>query len=371
MVDNIIIGLAKTAFEVPFAIKNSTKKLFNNIKNIGNKINTTTIYEKSSSDYGTKINILILDNGNIILNDDFLLKDHFQIVNGKTFKIINNILIKNHQGLRDITSVIAFKKNEIAFCDDNFKIGYILFDEKYKAEKMFFKQYLTKDGFLGNASLRLLKNKKIVYMGKSSDDNNEAKIGLTRIYILSCDRKNDDFIMESKINAFDTYFYEIKSKNVYLINNIEDFVCFFNSKNLKPVKKIKFNFSKNMKLINDEYFIQGHNEDDKGIIYLYKLDNCELIKTVQSNELYNIFAFDKNLFFICEIQQFQYFDHIEFNYIINMWEFNEKEKDIKRLGFLNFENNNRFYEFKKFKSENDMYFIKYQKSFKLIKINNK
>ena len=176
--------------------------------------------------------------------------------------------------------------------------------------------------------------------------------------------------MESKINAFDTYFYEIKSKNVYLINHRKDFVSFFNSKNLKTVKNIKFNFYENMRIINNEYFIQGRNEHDKGIFYLYKLDNFELIKTVQSNELFDIFAFDKNIFFICDIQQFKYFDHIEFNYIINMWEFNEQEKDIKWLGFLNLENNNRFYEFKKLKNENDMYYLKYQKSFKLIKINN-
>ena len=332
MADNILFGLVIAAFKTPFVIKNSTMKLCNNIKNIPNKINTTKIYEKSRQDYGNNLNILFLDNGNIILNDDFLLKDHFQILDGKTFKIINTILLKNHKRLRDITSIISLKKNEILFCDDNFKIGYILFDKKYNAEKTFFKKYITKDGFLKCASLQLLKNKKIVYMGRKSNDDadkeEKEKIGLTKIYILNFDRKNNDFIMESKINAFDTYFYEIKSKNVYLINHRKDFVSFFNSKNLKNIKNIKFNFYENMRIINDEYFIQGRNEHDKGIFYLYKLDNFELIKTVQSNELFDIFAFDKNIFFICDIQQFKYFDHIEFNYIINMWEFNEQEKEI-------------------------------------------
>ena len=82
-------------------------------------------------------------------------------------------------------------------------------------------------------------------MGRKSNDDadkeEKEKIGLTKIYILNFDRKNNDFIMESKINAFDTYFYEIKSKNVYLINPRKDFVSFFNSKNLKTVKNIKFN----------------------------------------------------------------------------------------------------------------------------------
>ena len=224
MVDNIFLGLTKAAFEAPFVIKNSTMKLYNNIKNIPNKIKTTTIYEKSGQDYGSDLNILFLDNGNIVLNDDFILKDHFQILDGKTFKIINTILIKNYKGLRRITSIISLKNNEIVFCDDNFRIGYILFDKKYNAEKTFFKKYITKDYFLRRASLQLLKNKKIVYMGRKSKDNaeeeeeEEKKIGLTKIYILNFDRKNNDFIMESKINAFDTYFYEIKSKNVYLIN---------------------------------------------------------------------------------------------------------------------------------------------------------
>ena len=138
-------------------------------------------------------------------------------------------------------------------------------------------------------------------MGKKSNDDTDneekEKIGLTKIYILNFDRKNNDFIMESKINAFETYFYEIKSKNVYLINHRKDFVSFFNSKNLKTVKNIKFNFYENMRIINDEYFIQGRNEHDKGIFYLYKLDNFELLK--QFNQMnYLIFLHLTKIYFL-------------------------------------------------------------------------
>ena len=57
-----------------------------------------------------------------------------------------------------------------------------------------------------------------------------------------------------------------------------------------------------------------------------------------------------------------------------MWEFNEQEKDIKWLGYLNVDNTNYLLQIQKIKkneNEDDIYLLQYNNGFKLIKINQK
>ena len=356
-----LYNLGKALVKAPLeSIKNKSIKLYNDVQNITPKLKTTKIYEDMNYFF---IKILFLDDGNFIVNDNSRLLNKMEIINGKTFKIIKKINIKNYKGLEYISDIISLKKNEIIFCDDYLRIGYILFDKTYKIKNIFFKSYNNENFSLKDAYLKILNNKKIVYMGSKSTfkKSEEESIGITKIYILKLYRNNSDFIMETKINAFKTYFYEIKSKNVYLINNKKDFVGFFNNKSLKVVKNVKFNIYDNMKMINDEYFIQGGKE---GQIYLYKLDCFELIKIIISNKIYdiiNIFVFEKNIIFTYEIQPKEYSGS---NYL-KKWEFNEQEKDIKCVGHLHLDDI-YLYQMKKIKNENDIFLFHYYDGFRLI-----
>ena len=231
------------------------------------------------------------------------------------------------------------------------------FDDKYNVTNKFYKNFQRKNEFY-SVCLKKLKNGKLAYIGNSSifKMKKEEIIDLATIYLLKIDIKNSDFILESKINALKTYFYEIQSKHVYLINMKKDFISLFNSKNLSLIKNIKFNISDSMKMLNDQYFVQG---EDKGTINLYKLDSFELIITVKSNKFYNInniYVLDKNIFFTYEIISGE-----ETNFdenIIKKWEYNEDENNIKCLGYFSISNENYLFEMKKIKNKDNISIFK-------------
>ena len=92
--------------------------------------------------------------------------------------------------------------------------------------------------------LTLLKNGKIVYKGSKSSYKHDEDInyGLAKIYILKLDKINKDIIMEFKINAFNCLFYEIKSKNEYLVSLKKDYISIINSNNYRTKKTFYFDF---------------------------------------------------------------------------------------------------------------------------------
>jgi hypothetical protein len=99
--------------------------------------------------------------------------------------------------------------------------------------------------------LTLLKNGKIAYKGSKSSykHGEDINFGVAKIYILKLDRINKDIILEFKINAFDCLFYEIKSKNEYLVSLKNDYISVINSNNYRTKKTFKFKIYQ-MKIIN-------------------------------------------------------------------------------------------------------------------------
>ena len=355
--------MGKAALKAPInAIKKESIDIYSNIKNT-HKLKTKVIYEDMKNYYSSVI-ILILSDGNFMIYDNSFMK--IEIVNGNTFQIQKKININYYGDLKYIVEIISINKNEIIFCDTNFRIGYIKFDDKYNIKNTFCKDFKTKDEYY-SVILKYLKNGKIIYIGNKSifKIKKEDIIDLATMYILKLDKKNSDFILEIKINALKMYFYEIPIKNIYLINIKKDFVSVFKSKNMSLLKNIKFNIYDNMKILNDDYFVQG---GEKGIINLYKLDTFELIVTIDSNKYYNIdniYLVDKNIFFTNE----KISDELnsERN-IIKKWEFNEQEKVIKCLGCFYINNQNYLFEMKKTKNKDNIYLFRYSKGFELIEI---
>ena len=181
---------------------------------------------------------------------------------------------------------------------------------------------------------------------------------------MNFNRIKNEIILESKINTFKTYFYEIRNKNEYLINIKKNFVSVVNSKNIRIKKDFVFNFYDNMKLLNDKYFIQG---DEEGQIYLYNLHNFKLIKTFYSNKLndiINIYVYN-NIIFTYETQRFEFLSDENF---VKKWEFNKEEKEIKCLGYFHMDDN-YITKIIKVKDKKDIYLLKFSKGFRFIKIN--
>ena len=296
-----LLELGKAVIKKPLnAIKKKSIDIYSNM-NTTHKLKTTKINEDMKNFYSNVI-ILFLSDGNFIIYDNSFLKNELRIINSKTFQIQKKININYYQDLKNISEMIFLKKNEIIFCDAKFRIGYLQFDDEYKIKNTFYKNFQNKTEY-HFVTLKYLKNGKIVYIGNKSilKIKKEDWINLATMYILKIDRKNNDFILESRIETCKSYFYEIPSKHFYLINFKKDFVSFFNSKTLSLIKDIKFNINDHMKMLNDDYFIQG---GDNGVINLYKLDTFEVVVTVKSNKFYtinNIYLVDKNIFFTMKI----------------------------------------------------------------------
>ena len=339
-------------------IKNKSSKIYNNIKDKTPKIKTKKLYEEIT-DYFEDIHLLILEDGNFILNKG----TKFQIINGTTFKIIKKLDYKSN--FEYISDIISLNKNEILFCNGHFNIGYIEMDDNYNIRNSFDKLYKNKDGNLNYATLKLLQSGKILYMGsKSSYKMGEDKLyGLTKIYIMNFNRVKNELFLESKINAFETYFYEIKNKNEYLINIKNNFVSVVNSKTIRSKKDVEFKIYSNMKLLNDKYFIQG---DEEGQIYLYNLDTFQLIKTFYSNkynDINNIDVYD-NMIFTYETQRLECLNDENF---VKKWEFIEEEKEIKCLGYFEMDNN-YITKIVKVNNKKDICLLEFSNGFRFIKI---
>ena len=61
--------------------------------------------------------------------------------------------------------------------------------------------------------------------------------------------------MEFKINAFNCLFYEIKSKNEYLVSLKKDYISVINSSNYRTKKTFKFNIYQ-MKLLMINFLLR-------------------------------------------------------------------------------------------------------------------
>ena len=364
----VLHELVKRAIKTPVnAIKKKSIDIYSNFENT-HKLKMKNIYEDMNSFY-SYVYILILSDGNFIIYDNSFQKKELKIINGKTFQIQKKIKINYYKSFQYISDIISLKKNEIIFCDAYFRIGYIQFNDEYNIKNIFYKTNKIEKEYY-KVNLKYLKNGKILYIGNSSifKIKKEETIDLSTIYLLTIDRKNNKFILESKINVCRFIFYEIPSKKKYIINFKKDFVSIFNSKNLKLIKDIKFYIYDNMKILNDDYFVQG---GDKGVINLYNLDTFELIISVKSNKYYNInniYLVDKNIFFTNENISGDEINCDE--NIIKKWEYKEKEKIIKCLGYFYINNKDYLFEMKKIKNKDNIYFFRYSKGFELKEILN-
>lgn len=346
----------KTLTDPALKIKNKTSRIFHNIIQNIPTLNIIHLYEYCHN-YSEEIKLLILDNGNYLISSDSFKT--MKILDKNTYKIINQIKYI----FESISALISLGKNQILFCDSKFNIGYIEFDNDYNIINTFSKNFYI-DDYLNSTSLKLLKNGNIVYMGsRTTCKKGEEQFGLGRIYFLKFDKINNDLILQKKIKVYNPYFYQIESKNEYLINIKNNFVSVVNSNNFGVKKEFKFDINFNMKLLNDEYFIQS----EQGEIKLYKLDNFELIKSITSNHLNNIlrtFVVDKNLFFTFEDQK----ENIQKGEVfIKKWKFNEEEKNIICLGQLKI--NNYLYNIEKIKGSENTYLFLYFGNFKIIQFN--
>ena len=90
-----------------------------------------------------------------------------------------------------------------------FVVVIIEFDNDFNIKNKFEKNYENSYGHLNNAILKVLKNGKILYMGSRSSykKGEEELIGITKIYILNFNKLKNELYLETKINAFKTYFY--------------------------------------------------------------------------------------------------------------------------------------------------------------------
>ena len=273
----------------------------------------------------------------------------------------------NKNCFNNISEAIALNKNEILFCNGYFSIGYIEFDNEYNIKNLYYKNFKNKY-FLGSTTLKILKNKKILYMGRKTNYmKEEENFGLTKIYILHFDTIKKDFVLETKINSFVTFFYEFKTKNEFLLNIKKDFYSIVNSKNIKVKKEFKFNINENIRILNDKYFIQIRKGKE---INIFNLENFQLIKSSLSNELdtiQNIYASTNNIFFTLEKHFLEYSE--DDNYFIKKWEFNEEKNEIIYLGYIKINEKTKILnKIKRINDKDNIYIIEYDLGFVIIKM---
>lgn len=347
------------------AIKDSSIKLYNNIITNSDKIRTKILFEEKDDEDISQI--ILLNDGNFLLfNGKSDKLTEMKIINGQTYQKIK-LIEYNEEEFRFLNDAILVSKNrnDILFCNGHFTLKYIEFDDNYNIKNSFFKSYKNKEGYMNSSCLTLLKNEKIVYKGSKSSYKigEDINFGLGKIYILKLDRINKDIIMEFKINVFKDIFYEIKSKNEYLVNLQKGYVSVINSNNYRTKKTFKFNIYE-MKLINDKFFIEA---GEKNELNLYSLDDFQLVKTFLTNklnEISRIYTFEN-----CFILTFESFE-LEFSSeeYIKIWKFNEEKNDIISLGHFKLDKEINIQDIIKIKGKEDLYLMKLYTGYRIIKI---
>jgi len=361
---DLFLEITKAAFiGTALAIKNSSMKLYNNITTNSDKIKTQIAFEEKDDSISK---ILLLNDGNLLLfyGNDILTE--LKIINGQTYQEIK--LIKyNEEEFRYLSDAILISKNrnDILFCDGDFTLKYIEFDNNYNIKKSFLKSYKNKEGYMNSSCLTLLKNGKIVYKGNKSryKHGEDINFGLVKIYILKLDRINKDIIMEFKINAFNCLFYEIKSKNEYLVSLKKNYISVINSNNYKAKKTFIFNIYQ-MKLLNDKFFIEA---GEKNELNLYSLDNFQLVKTFLTSklkEITRIYTFENNYILTFEDIELEFSEEC----FINIWKFDEEKIDIISLGHFKLDKDINIEDIIKIKGKDDLFLMKTSERYRIIKI---
>lgn len=362
--NEFVMGFVKeTLFAPAIALKNGSIKLFNNIITMSDKIKAKTIFKEEDEDIHK---ILLLNNGNLLLFYGDTNLTQLRIIDGQTYQEIK-LIEYNEEEFRFLEDAILISKNrnDILFCDGHFTLKYFELDENYNIKNSFLKSYKNKEGHMNYSSLTLLKNGKIVYKGSRSSykHGENFSFGLTKIYILKLDRINKDITMEFKINAFDCYFYEIKSKNEYLVNLKKNYVSVINSNNYRTKKIIKFNIEE-MKVLNDKYFIQP---GEKNELNLYSLDDFQLVKTFLTNklnEIATIYIFE-NLIMTYEFIELEFSSEECF---IKIWNYDEEKNEIISLGHFKLDKDIEIKDVIKMKGKEDLFLMKFLEGYRITKI---
>ena len=361
---DLFFEIAKAAFVIPaLAIKNSSIKLYNNITTNSDKIKTQIVFEEKDEEIQK---ILLLNDGNLLLfYGDYRLTE-LKIINGQTYQEIK--LIKyNEEKFSYLQDAIFISKsrNDILFCDGHFTLKYIEFDDNYNIKNSFLKSYENKEGYMTSTCLTLLKNGKIVYKGSKSSykHGEDIKFGLAKIYILKLDRINKDIILEFKINAFDCLFYEIKSKNEYLVSLKKDYISIINSNNYRTKKIFKFNIYQ-MKLLNDKFFIEA---GEKNALNLYSLDNFQIVKkflTSKLKEITRIYTFENYYILTLEDIKLEFSEQC----FLKIWKFDEDKNEIISQGHFKLDEDIDIEDIIKMKGKKDLFLMKTPEGYRIIKI---
>ena len=363
---DLFFEIAKAAFVIPaLAIKNSSIKLYNNITTNSDKIKTQIVFEEKNEEIKK---ILLINDGNLLLfYGDYRLTE-LKIINGQTYQEIK--LIKyNEEKFSYLQDAIFISKsrNDILFCDGHFTLKYIEFDDNYNIKNTFLKSYENKEGYMTSTCLTLLKNGKIAYKGSKSSykHGEDINFGVAKIYILKLDRINKDIILEFKINAFDCLFYEIKSKNEYLVSLKKDYISVINSNNYRTKKTFKFKIYQ-MKILNDKFFIETR---EKNKLNLYSLDNFQLVKTFltsKQKEITRIYTFEYYIFTVEDIE-------LEFSEqcFLKIWKFDEVKNEIISQGHFKLDEDIDIRDIIKMKGKDDLFLMKTQEGYRIIKMISK
>ena len=361
---DLFFEITKAAFiGTALAIKNSSMKLYNNITTNSEKIKTQTVFEEKDDRISK---ILLLNDGNLLL---FYGKDsltELKIIDGQTYQEIK--LIKyNEEEFRFLDDAILISKsrNDILFCDGHFSLKYIEFDDNYNIKNSFLKSYKNREGYMISCCLTLLKNGKIVYKGSKScyKHDEDINFGLAKIYILKLDKINKDIIMEFKINAFNCLFYEIKSKNEYLVSLKKDYISIINSNNYRTKKIFKFNIYQ-MKLLNDKFFIEA---GEKNALNLYSLDNFQIVKkflTSKLKEITRIYTFENYYILTLEDIKLEFSEEC----FIKIWKFDEEKNEIISQGHFKLDEDIDIEDIIKMKGKKDLFLMKTPEGYRIIKI---
>ena len=303
--------------------------------------------------------ILILKDGNILC----VAKFTYTIFNGKTFEIIKEKELENY--LKYFSYMIQLDSSHILFYDKKFNFGVVYFDNNYTFDNAIITSLKSDNNFLPDVGLNLLSNGKIAYIEKTQFFY-EYKKG--KIYILNLNKKTNNIFIETIINAQANIFFEIKSKNVYLISFDENNISLLNAKNYGVIKKYNFHIENNMKIIkNEKFLVQG---EKNGEIKIYNLDNFKLVKSYVSNkinEFNNIYTpLNNNIFFTKECQPI---DEIS-EYYIKKYKYDEEKNEIICIGYFSLiVLNSGLIEILDYNDEENLYFLIYSDAFELIKTN--
>ena len=335
------------------------KKIIKSFYNLRYKDKELNIDKRASYKDHYRSKFLILNDGNILCVSKFT----YIIFNGKTFETIKEKELENN--LKHFPYMIQLDSNKILFYDNKFNFGIVHYDDNYTFDKAVITSLKSDNDFLPDVGLNLLSNGKIAYIEKTQLFY-EFKKG--KIYILNINKKTNNIFIATVINAQANIFFEIKSKNVYLISNDENNVTLLNNKNYAVVKKYNFHVENNMKILkNEKFFVQG---EKNGEIKIYNLDNFELVKSYVSNKI-NQFndiykPLNNNIFFTKECQPV---DEIS-EYYIKKYKYDEEKNEIICVGYFSLiVLNSGLNEILDYNDEENLYLLIYSDSFELIKTN--